>query len=89
MVRIWDATTGAETHVMSHHKGAVTCTAWLPNGEAIVTGGHDRKLVGGGSGGGEERRVRRCAPTWLELFRQAGLSSGLPTWEERQGQSGC
>jgi WD40 repeat protein len=43
-VRVWDATTGTERHVMHGHEGDVNSVAFSPDGQFIVSGSDDQTV---------------------------------------------
>ena len=43
-LRLWDAATGKCLAVFLHHKEPVTCAAWFPDGQRLVTGSHDKQV---------------------------------------------
>ena len=44
-LRIWNAAKGVCTLVVKQHSAEVTAAVWLPDGERIITGSHDKNMV--------------------------------------------
>ncbi len=44
-LRIWNVAKGACTLVVKQHSAEVTSAVWLPDGERIITGSHDKNMV--------------------------------------------
>jgi WD40 repeat protein len=56
-VRVWDAKTGKQKHVMRGHEGIVMAAAFSPNGQMIVSGSADCTLRVWSSATGMQQRV--------------------------------
>jgi hypothetical protein len=44
-LRIWNVSKGACMLVVKQHSAEVTSAVWLPDGERIITGSHDKNMV--------------------------------------------
>jgi WD40 repeat protein len=56
-VRVWDASTGTERHIMHGHEGGVRSAAFSPDGQCVVSGSDDKTVRVWDATTGTERHI--------------------------------
>lgn len=56
-LKLWDAVTGELIQTLRGHSGKVAGAAFLANGQGVISGGHDRRILQWDISGYEEQRV--------------------------------
>jgi WD40 repeat protein len=97
-VRVWDAKTGKQKHVMRGHEGVVMAAAFSPNGQMIVSGSADCTVRVWSSATGMQQRVmnghdkgvRSCTFSPDNRYIVSGSSDHtLRLWDITTGTQHC